>query len=128
LGGTVPGSNYNSASTTNEDITIGRFANLSVTKDNGSTALTAGSTTNYTITFANSGPSAADGALIRDVSSAGLGACSVISCTPAGIPTPAVCPSPLSNLLTPAGAIIATFPSNSSLTYVVQCGVTATGL
>ena len=111
-----------------ENTLLGRFANLSVTKDNGTTTLAAGSTTNYTVTFVNGGPSSANGAQIRDVSSAGLSSCTIVSCAPAGSPTPAVCPSPLNNLLLPAGTNIATFPSNSSLTFVVRCGVTATGL
>lgn len=111
-----------------ENTLLGRFANLSVTKDNGTTTLAAGSTTNYTVTFINGGPSSANGAQIRDVSSAGLSSCTVVSCTPAGSPAPAVCPSPLNNLLLPAGTSITTFPSNSSLTFVVRCGVTATGL
>jgi uncharacterized repeat protein (TIGR01451 family) len=111
-----------------ENTLLGRFANLSVTKDNGTTTLAAGSTTSYTVTFTNSGPSSANGVQIRDVTSAGLGACNVISCTPAGSPTAAVCPSPLNNLLAPAGTNIATFPSNSSLNFVVRCDVTATGL
>jgi uncharacterized repeat protein (TIGR01451 family) len=110
-----------------ENTLLGRFANLSVTKNNGTTTVVAGSTTNYTVTFTNGGPSSANGVQIRDVTSAGLGACNVISCTPAGSPTAAVCPSPLNNLLAPAGTNIATFPSNSSLSFVVRCDVTATG-
>ena len=100
-------------------------ANLSVTKTNGTTTVVAGSTTSYTVTFANSGPAAADGALVKDTSSAGL-SCTVSSCTPSGN---GVCPAPglFPNLLTPGGLTLAAFASGSTLTFTVSCGVTATG-
>jgi uncharacterized repeat protein (TIGR01451 family) len=102
-------------------------ASLSVSKDNGTTSLVAGSTTQYTVTFANSGPAAADGAVALDAPSAGLSACSVLSCTASGT---GVCPAAglWPNLLTAPGLSLSTFASGASLSFVVSCGVSATGL
>lgn len=102
-------------------------ASLSVSKDNGTSTLVAGSTTAYTVTFANAGPAAADGAVALDTPSAGLSACSVLSCTASGT---GVCPAAglWPNLLSAPGLGLASFPSGASLSFVVACGVTATGL
>jgi uncharacterized repeat protein (TIGR01451 family) len=108
--------------------TIAPAANLQVTKNNGTNTLVAGGTVNYTVTYTNSGPSAASGALIQDTPSAGLSNCSVISCTGSGSPTPATCPGTIANLLAPSNTTIPSFPANSSASFVVRCGVTATGL
>jgi uncharacterized repeat protein (TIGR01451 family) len=110
-----------------ENTLLVRQANLSVTKDNGTTTSAAGTTTTYTVTFVNAGPSPADNALIRDASSVGLSNCSVLSCNAAGLPIAATCPPSPANLLTPTGTTIPTFPPNSSVTLLVRCGVTATG-
>jgi uncharacterized repeat protein (TIGR01451 family) len=104
-------------------------ANLSVTKTNSpTTTLAAGSTTVYTVTFANAGPGGADGALIRDIPSAGLSSCIVLS--PCSVTGSAVCPTvaALNSSLFTTGTTLATFPANSSISFRVQCGVTATGL
>ncbi len=111
-----------------ENTLLARLANLSVTKSDGTTTVSAGSTTTYTVTFVNSGPSAANNSAVRDVASAGLGNCAVISCTATGTPTPALCPATPADILTPAGTTLPLFPSNSSVTFLVRCGVTATGL
>lgn len=102
-------------------------ASLSVTKDNGTTTLIAGATTQYTVTFANSGPAAADGAIAKDTPSSGLSACSVSSCAPSGT---GVCPAAglWPNLLTGPGLTLSSFASGASLSFVVACNVTATGL
>ena len=125
----VPGNNTSTAS-----ITIKQPALLSVTKTNGTTTLAAGSTTNYTITFNNAGPAAANGSVIRDIASAGL-VCTSITCTT--VSGGAVCPTSLplgtpvltgsTNFLTTTGELLNTFPANSSVVLVVSCGVTATG-
>jgi uncharacterized repeat protein (TIGR01451 family) len=113
---------------------VSLVADLRVTKTNGTTTLVAGSTTNYTVTFSNFGPSAANGATVTDAFSAGL-SCTTVTCmATTGSPTLASCPSPLV-LNTPvasaayfgAGLAIPTFPANSSVTLVVNCTVTATG-
>jgi uncharacterized repeat protein (TIGR01451 family) len=109
-------------------------ANLSVTKENATNSLVAGSTTAYTVTFSNSGPSPASGALIKDAFSAGL-SCTSVTCvaTTGG----ASCPSsmsPLGSIVSAAatnffgsGETIVTFPANSTVTLSVRCNVTATG-
>ena len=99
-------------------------ANLSITKSNGVSTLLTGSTTTYTITVSNGGPSAADGALVRDPVVTGL-SCTQLSCSALG---GAVCPAADLNLFQGSGLIIPTFPGNSSITLSLTCGVTATGL
>jgi uncharacterized repeat protein (TIGR01451 family) len=99
-------------------------ANLSVTKTNGLTTTFAGSNLIYTVTFTNSGPSDASGALIRDIPSAGLSNCTVISCAGTG---GAVCGTPTFTALNTTGYSLPTFPSGSSINLRLQCGVTASG-
>jgi uncharacterized repeat protein (TIGR01451 family) len=101
---------------------------LSVTKTNGITTVQAGGTTSYTVTFTNSGATAADGAIAVDTPSAGL-ACAVQSCTPSAAPIAPACPGAAQwpNLLTPSGVAIPALPALSSVTFVVACNVTATG-
>jgi uncharacterized repeat protein (TIGR01451 family) len=125
----TPGNNTNSVT-----VTIGQVASLAVTKDNGSASLTAGGTTSYTVTFSNGGPSAANGALVRDVPSAGLQCISVTctatsggaSCPSSMLPLGTVVPSASTNFFT-TGETIGTLPANSTVTVVVNCNVTATG-
>jgi uncharacterized repeat protein (TIGR01451 family) len=106
--------------------TVQPAASLSVAKTNGTNTLVAGTTVNYTVTFSNFGPGGANGAVIQDIPGTGLTNCTVLSCTPG--PGGALCPAPNANLLAPTSLTIATFPANSSLIYVVRCGVSATGL
>jgi uncharacterized repeat protein (TIGR01451 family) len=127
-GGTYFDSTAVNAGCAFENTLLTRNANLSLTKTNGVTTTVAGNTTSYTITFVNGGPSSANGALIQDTPSSGLSSCSVTSCTGAGSPTAATCPVTPANLLAPSNTTIPTFPSNSSVTFVVTCGVSATGV
>ena len=111
------------------DVTCGfvntRTANLSINKTNGTTTVAAGSTTVYTISIANAGPSDADGSVFKDPVAPGL-SCTAVSCAPAG---GAVCPSPLTvSALQGAGLTIPTLPSGGALSFGVTCGVTASGL
>ena len=101
---------------------------LDVTKTNAVTAVQAGGTTSYTVTFSNSGATAADGAIAKDLPSQGL-SCTVSSCTPSLLPIPATCPPAAAwpNMLTPAGLPLPGLPAKSSITFVVTCNVTATG-
>jgi uncharacterized repeat protein (TIGR01451 family) len=115
----------NSASITS---TVTPATNLSVAKTDGITTTVAGSTISYTVTFTNSGPANGSGSIAKDVPGAGLGNCSVVSCAGAGTPTAATCPATPANLLTLAGVAVPSFPANSTLTFLVRCGVTATGL
>lgn len=131
-GGAVAGSNYdgNLAANTGDDIRVQRSASLTITKTNALTALVAGLTTSYTVTVANLGPADASGALLSDPATPGLN-CTAVTCT--GATGAAVCPAPanvtIANLLSPPGPGITlnALPANSSLTFLVTCGVTATG-
>lgn len=107
--------------------TVVPAASLSVSKTNGTTTLVAGSSTTYTVTFTNAGPANGIGAVARDTPSAGLSGCAVLSCAGAGSPTAAACPATPADLLLPGGTTLPSFPANSTLTFLVQCGVSATG-
>lgn len=119
LGDAVPSSNIGTVTTP-----INCSANLTVTKTDGRTTVTAGGTTSYTVTFANLGPASGDGALLTDTPGAGL-ICSVASCIPTGA---GVCPLAglLPNLLG-GGLTLPAFASGSTLAFIVGCNVTATG-
>jgi uncharacterized repeat protein (TIGR01451 family) len=109
-----------------DTVVVSAAVSLSITKTNTVTTVLAGQTTSYDITVENSGPSAADNAVIRDTPSAGL-ACTTVSCT--SLSGGAVCPAgPISFPALQAGLTIPTFPANSSLRFSVQCGITADGL
>ena len=128
-GGTAGGSNYASGASIQEDVSITATTLLTIAKTNAVGTLTAGTTTSYTITVANGGPSSAANAVLRDPAAAGLN-CTAVSCSVSG--GAAVCPvAPalsLANLQSPAGVPIASFPASSSLSFVVTCGVTANGV
>ncbi len=122
----------NSASDTDNVLAV---ANLAITKANNTNTLAAGSTTNYTLTVSNFGPSPADGALLRDTPSAGLQCTGPVSCT-SNNGNLAVCPGgsigspntsfPFATLI--SGASLPVFRQGGVLTFVLSCGVTATGL
>lgn len=98
---------------------------LDITKNNFASTLVAGSTTTYTITASNGGPSAADGAIVKDPAASGLN-CTTVTCGATG---GAVCPAaPTAATLQGAGLVAPTFPANSTLTFSLTCGVIATGL
>ena len=104
---------------------IGCAANLTVAKSNGTTTVTAGGTTSYTLTFANVSPAAsADGTVIADPPVTGL-RCTVANCTPSGT---GICPaSGLWPNLQTGGLTLSSFASGATLSFVLNCGVTATG-
>jgi uncharacterized repeat protein (TIGR01451 family) len=99
-------------------------ANLSVTKTNSVTALAAGSTTSYTLTFSNNGPANAPLALVSDTPSAGLSLCTVTACSTTGTAT---CPGSFASFFG-AGVALPSFNTGSTVVIQVQCGVTATGV
>ena len=129
-GGVVGGSNYdgNNVANTGDDILIQRRANITITKTNGVTSLVAGSTTSYTVTVANLGPADASNVLLKDPAVAGLN-CTSVSCSVGG--GSAVCPGSVTigALQSPPGTgiTLTSLPVNSSLSFLVTCGVTATG-
>ncbi len=97
-------------------------ANLQVTKTNGVTSLVSGQTTTYTLTFSNAGLSAADGTVVRDISSAGLDCVSLV-CTASG---GASCGSMTLGALM-SGHPLPTFPNGGGVQVILTCRVTATG-
>lgn len=100
------------------------IAFLSISKTNGTTTVVAGASTTYTITVSNAGPSAADGALVKDAAATGL-VCTTLSCSSGGASCPAVLDIPT---LQSIGLPINTLPANTSVTLALTCNVTATGL
>jgi uncharacterized repeat protein (TIGR01451 family) len=98
---------------------------LTIAKTDGKVSTVAGSTNSYTITVANLGPAAADNATVRDPPANGLN-CSAVTCTTAG---GAVCPGAPLSLATfqTSGIPLTSFPSGSTASFVLTCGVTATG-
>ncbi len=101
--------------------------NLSVSKDNGVTSLVAGGTTTYALTVVNSGPSLADGTVVRDPAVTGLN-CTSVTCSAVG---GAVCPTAgsttIAYLQSAGGITLPTLPANSTATFALNCTVTATG-
>jgi large repetitive protein len=115
--------------------TVVPAVNLSVSKNNGTTTLVAGSTTAYTVTFANAGPGNGSGTIIRDSPSAGL-SCTTVTCVSttggASCPVGLVLGTPtaisaIPNLFNATGIAINTFPGPSTVNLRVDCGVTASG-
>ena len=116
--GGAPASN----ASVNSPITL--IALLSISKTNGTSSVVAGGTTTYTITIKNAGPSAADGAILKDAAVAGL-SCTGATCSSGG----ASCPAPLDiPTLQSSGLSISSLPANTSVTLLLTCNVTATGL
>jgi uncharacterized repeat protein (TIGR01451 family) len=108
---------------------LGPATLLTITKTNNTSTVAAGSTTSYTITIANFGPANAPNSIIKDPAAAGLN-CTAATCavTSGTAACPAGTPAALMTALQSAGgASIPTFNSGSTLSFVVTCGVTATG-
>ena len=109
------------------------LVNVTIAKTNGTTTVVAGSTTSYTVTISNLGPGAADGAVVTDVPGTGLN-CTAVRCT--AITGPASCPvsMPLNTTVASgataffgAGESIPTLGSGSTINFLIDCGVQATG-
>ncbi|MES2192119.1 MAG: hypothetical protein V4454_18525 [Pseudomonadota bacterium] len=119
LGDSVPANNTATLSTP-----IDCRVNLTVTKVNSATTVMAGSTSSYTITFANLGPASGDGSVVLDTPSAGL-SCTVSNCAAAGT---GVCPaSGLWPNLLGSGLTLTSFATGATLTFSLSCTITATG-
>ena len=105
--------------------TVGPSANITIGKTNGTTTVASGSTTSYTLTIANLGPADASGSIVKDPAVAGLN-CTTVTCTSTA---PNMCPaSPTISALQGAGLQISpTFAASTTASFVVTCGVTATG-
>jgi len=107
----VPGNN----SATDTD-SIGASADLSITKTDGVTTVTAGGSTTYTITASNAGPSGANGSTIADTFPASL------TCT-------WTCVGAAGGTCTASGsgniADTVNLPSGGSVTYTASCTISA---
>jgi uncharacterized repeat protein (TIGR01451 family) len=130
VGGTAGGSNYASASTTNDDIVIKTTTNLSISKTNSVTSVKAGQTTTYTLVVTNNGPGDAANSVVKDPVSPGL-VCSQATCTvttgTATCPSPTPTPAALMASLQGAGVTLPTFNAGATVSFTVVCAVTATG-
>ncbi len=127
-------SDTNNNSVSDTDNVLG-VANLQITKTNNTNTLVAGSTTSYTLTVSNFGPSPADNAVLRDTPSAGLQCTGPVACSSndgnlavctggtVGAPNASI---PLATLI--SGAMLPRLRQGGVLTLVLSCGVTATGL
>jgi uncharacterized repeat protein (TIGR01451 family) len=110
--------------TASVSVFVNKFSQLSVTKTDGVTTTRSGELLNYTVTFANAGPSAADGAVVKDIPSAGLNCISLV-CTPTG---GALCGTmTVTSFTSTSGHVLPSLPSGSAVTVVLSCQVTASG-
>ena len=127
MGAVAPSTDSNAA---NNSVTVTLSiipkTTLTIAKTNNTPTFVPGSTTSYTITVANLGPAAADGALVADAVVTGL-SCTSVACTTVN---GASCPTPPLSLATfqNTGIPVSPFPVNSTATFVLQCDVTATGV
>jgi len=91
--------------------------------DQAGDTLVSGATTTYSIVATNTGPDAADNAVITDPATAGL-TCATASCTATG---GAVCPAQtgaaLVTALQGAGATVPTLPVGGTVTFALSCQV-----
>ena len=110
-------------------VTTNLCADLVVTKSNGVTSLTENTSTIYTLTLVNNGPSAANGTKLSDPAVTGLTKTAVGSCTALN---GAVCPvagsaaGQLNVANLEAGTVIVpTLPNGGSISFTVTATVTA---
>ena len=98
-------------------------AQLTITKTNGQTTVTAGTNTTYTLVISNNGPSDVANATVADTPGAGL-SCSAasVSCVANRL---AQCPATFTNLFG-AGSVIPQLPNGTFLTIKVPYQITAT--
>ncbi|CAN5624732.1 hypothetical protein BH11PSE7_BH11PSE7_36420 [soil metagenome] len=129
---TVAGIGYTDSNPANNQATdtdnvIGQ-ANLTVTKTNSPTGtVTAGGTTSYIVTVGNTGPATAQNISLTDPPVAGL-RCTAVTCT--GVVGATTCPAPAGvtiAILQGAGIQLPLMTPPSSISFHIDCGVTATG-
>ncbi len=113
----------NSASDTDR---VQGLAAITITKNNGTNTLVAGSTTSYTITVANAGPSDASGSVLRDPPVQGLSCTTAATCTASGGASCGAPSIPIATLQI-SGLTIPSFPATGQLVLNLVCSVTATG-
>lgn len=123
-GTTDPTSGNNSATDTD---TIDPSANLSVTKTDSTSSVTAGGATTYTVVVSNLGPSAANGAIFTDPDVTNFTAAGVTCGSASG---GAACPSVENTtftLMQDTGIIIPTLPSGGSVIFTITGTAGASG-
>jgi uncharacterized repeat protein (TIGR01451 family) len=89
--------------------------------------LTAGQNATYTLVVSNAGPANANNALLKDPATAGLSCTSVTCSASTGAASCGSLGAVSVALLQGSGIVLNSFPANSSYSFVVSCGVTATG-
>lgn len=118
--------NAGSSAAATASFTVTPAADLRVSKTNGVSTLATGQTTSYTITVNNLGPASGSGTTVTDPAVTGL-SCTALSCSaangaacPAGVMSPATLQS--------SGYVIPALPVSGSVSFVLECLVTASGL
>lgn len=102
-------------------VTVAASINLSITKSNGVTDVTSGTTTTYNLVVSNSGPDAATGAVVTDTPGAGL-TCpggNAVTFSGDGIPSGSFTIADL----TGAGITLGTLGNGQSVTLTYTCNV-----
>ena len=102
-------------------VTVQGTADLRVTKSNGVSSVTSGSTVNYTVVVTNTGPDPVTGAVVTDVIGAGLTcpATNAVTITGSGVPGGSFT---ISNL-TGTGITLGTLNTGQSATLTYSCQV-----
>ena len=98
-------------------------ADLSVTKTNGVTLVSAGTTTTYTVVVSNAGPDGANNAILTDPAATGLTKTTVVCAASGG----ATCPANPTVAQVEAGIPIPGLPFGGSVTFTIGATVTAAG-
>ena len=98
-------------------------ADLSVTKTNGATLVSAGTTTIYTVVVSNAGPDGANNAILTDPAATGLTKTTVVCAASGG----ATCPASPTAAQVEAGIPIPGLPFGGSVTFTIGATVTAAG-
>ena len=105
-------------------------SDLAIAKTPNVTSAATGGLVTYTMAVTNGGPSAANGAVIRDTPDAGLDCTTPSSTAICAAAGGAACPGPtvpVGSLLGSSGVTIPTLPAGGSITVTLQCRVTASG-
>ena len=106
-------------------------ADLAVVKTASASSAQAGEVVAFTLSVTNGGPNAANGATVRDTPAAGLDCTQPASTATCSASTGAACPSatvPVASLLDAGGVAIAVLPVGGTVTFTLQCLVTASGI
>jgi uncharacterized repeat protein (TIGR01451 family) len=127
--GDIDGAGLAPNQTASASNTVPLIVNLSVSKTNNTTSVTAGAPTVYRIVVSNAGPGAANNSVFTDPAVAGL-TCTAVTCVSAALTGAATCPAAASVTianLQGAGIVLTNLPAASSIAFDVTCTVTATG-